>query len=172
MNADEKIRSAQERSIRGLSKRPELGMYTSTVTARVTDGLTCVVDMDGRALVTDVPEIAGGNNQGATPTHVFQASLASCLAIGYRAHFVALGVPVNGIEVEVTGDEDARANYGLDGIPAGFLGPLRYRVRIDSPADAATVQQVLDGAEARSPVLGTLTNPVTLERRIELQHKA
>lgn len=40
MDATEKINSAWPRSVRGLTRRPQLGKVTRRVTARLIDGLT------------------------------------------------------------------------------------------------------------------------------------
>jgi hypothetical protein len=51
MDATEKINSAWQRSVRGLTRRPEVGKVTHSVTARMTDGLTCAVQADGHRVL-------------------------------------------------------------------------------------------------------------------------
>jgi uncharacterized OsmC-like protein len=144
MDATDRINSAWQRSVRGLSRRPQLGKVTHSVTARMTDGLTCAIEAEGRSLLADQPEVAGGNDRGLPPSLYVDAALASCLAIGYRQRFAAIGLPVATIEVEVTATIDVCGQYGLDDSKLGFDGPVTYAVHVDSPASRDAVLEVLD----------------------------
>jgi uncharacterized OsmC-like protein len=168
MDATDKIRTAWERSARGLAKRPELGRIARTVTARLTDGLTCAIEAEGHRLVADAPAIVGGNDRGASPTLLLEASLASCLATGYRIAFAARGLPVSDIEVQVTGTFDVCGQYGLEGGKLGFDGPVTYAVCVESPADEEAVVGVLDWVDAHSPLTNILRNPVELRRDLRI----
>jgi uncharacterized OsmC-like protein len=168
MDANDKINSAWQRSVRGLTRRPELGKVTHSVTARMTDGLTCAVEADGHRLLADQPEIAGGNDRGLPPSLYVESALASCLAIGYRQRFAATGVPVSTIEVQVTATIDVCGQYGVDDAKVGFDGPVTYAVRVDSPAPAEAVMQVLDWVDAHSPLTNILRKPVELRRELKL----
>jgi uncharacterized OsmC-like protein len=168
MDETEKISSAWQRSVRGLSRRPELGKVTHSVTARITEGLTCAVDAEGHRLIADQPEIAGGNNRGLPPSLYVETALASCLAIGYRQRFAATGVPVRAIEVNVTATIDVCGQYGLDDAKLGFDGPVSYAVRVDSPAAEVRVLEVLDWVDAHSPLTNILRKPVDLRRELTL----
>jgi uncharacterized OsmC-like protein len=167
-DATGKISAAWERSIRGLSKRPQLGKVTHSVTARMIDGLTCAVDVDAHRLVADQPEVAGGNDRGLPPSLYLEAALASCLAIGYRQRFAATGVPVSAIEVEVTATIDVCGQYGLDDTKLGFDGPVTYAVRVDSSAADEAVLEVLDWVDARSPLANILRKPIELRRQVRV----
>lgn len=167
MEHTEKIRSAWIRSTKGLAKRPQLGKVTKSVTARLTDGLTCSIEADGRTFTADMPEIAGGNEAGAEPSTYLEAALASCLAIGYRMALASRDIPVNQIEVKVTGSFDGCGLYGVGDVAAGFDGPVRYSVRIYSPTGEEEVIEALDWSEAHSPLMDILTKPVELLRKLE-----
>ena len=172
MDATEKISSAWHRSVRGLTKRPQLGKVTHSVTARMTDGLTCTVDADAHHLLADQPEVAGGNDRGLPPSVYLEAALASCLAIGYRQRFAATGVPVSAIEVRVTATIDVCGQYGVDDSKVGFDGPVTYAVRVDSPAADETVTEVLDWVDAHSPLANIFRKPVELRRELTLTRTA
>jgi len=168
MDATEKISAAWQRSVRGLTRRPELGKVTHSVTACLTDGLTCSVEADGHSLVADQPEIAGGNDKGLPPSLYLEAALASCLAIGYRQRFAATGLSVSAIEVKVTATIDVCGQYGLDDAKLGFAGPVTYAVRVESAASDDAVREVLDWVDASSPLANILRQPVELRRELRL----
>ena len=167
-DATQKISAAWQRSVRGLSKRPQLGKVTHSVTARMTDGLTCAIDADTHRLLADQPEIAGGNDRGLPPSLYVEAALASCLAIGYRQRFAATGVPVSAIEVEVSATIDVCGQYGLDDSKLGFDGPVTYAVRVASPAPDDAVLEVLDWVDVHSPLTNILRKPIELRRDVRL----
>lgn len=168
MDATEKINTAWQRSVRGLAKRPQLGKVTRSVTARMTDGLTCAIEAEAHRLLADQPEVAGGNDRGLPPSLYLEAALASCLAIGYRQRFAATGLPVSAIEVQVTATIDVAGQYGLDDSKLGFDGPVTYAVRVDSPTADEEVLKVLDWVDAHSPLTNILRKPVELRRELQL----
>jgi len=78
-----------------------------------------------------------------------------------------LDVPINGIEVDVVADVDARGTYGLDGVEPGYKG-LRYKVFIDSPAPEEEIMKVIEEADKHSPLLADFVNPVEVKREVNL----
>lgn len=168
MDVNEKIRSCWERTTHALAKRPEVGKVTRTVTARMTDGLTCEIEAEGVTFKADMPVVAGGNGAGLPASTYGEASLASCLAIGYRMWFAVRNVPVEQIEVEVTGIFDVGGMYGVGEAPIGFDGPLRYEVRVESSADEEVVADLIDQAEAHSPMMHVFKHGTALERKLKI----
>lgn len=172
MNPNEKLQGAYQRTIKGLTKRPELGRITRSITARITEGVACELEGDGFRFTADMPEITGGSETGPVPSTLLEGAIASCLAIGVRMAFAARDLAVERIEVDVTADFDVCGWYGVSDIPPGFVGPLRYHVRVESPADPAVVEQILANAEAHSPLLDILTRPMQVERRLTVNGSA
>lgn len=168
MDYSEKIRSAWIRSTKGLSKRADLGIITHSVTARVTDGLTCEIEAEDYRLTADWPEKAGGNDRGPSPTLILESALASCLAIGYRQCLAARGLPVETLEVEVTTTFDVRGQYGLDDSKLSYDAPVHYTVRVKSHADEDALMDALNWVDAHSPLTNILRNPIELQRTVSL----
>lgn len=77
-----------------------------TVAARWTGGLRAEIDAGGFALVADEPFDAGGTGSGPQPTELLLSSIASCftLAVAYTAR--KQDVPLEGLDVAVTGTYD------------------------------------------------------------------
>jgi uncharacterized OsmC-like protein len=95
----------------------------------------------------------GGNNAGPNPGVLGRGAFGTCLAIGYAIWAARLGVPIDGLEVLVQGDYDARGELGIaDDVPPGYL-QVRYHVTVTSPAPEADVLRVLDTADKYSPYL-------------------
>ena len=90
------------------------------------------------------------------------------MAIGYEMWAKRLDIQLDSIEVIVEADYDARGMYGVDDdVSPGWTG-LRYSVNVESSAPAERVQELLDKADAHSPVLDDLRRAMNVigEHRI------
>ena len=115
------IREAAERSNRILTLKSGKGHLTGTTTARLEDGLRCVVEDGPWKLAVDMPVKVGGGESAPTPGVLGRGALASCIAISIAAWAARREVPLDGVEVEVQADFDARGELGMDdSIPAGY----------------------------------------------------
>src|SRR5262245_16696080 len=76
----------------------------------------------------DEPPLLGGTDRAPNPVEYALAALATCQEITYRLHAAALGVPLNEVRVELTGDLDLRGFFAVDqGVRPGF-GEIRGKV--------------------------------------------
>ena len=167
MSDTKKLITAHERVKKLLTIKPEKGQYTTTTKVRVRDGTTCDIEHKHWTFKADVGKEEGGNDAGPGPSVLQRGALGSCLAIGYAKYAAVLDVPINGIEVDVEADVDARGTYGLDGVEPGYKG-LRYKVFIDSPAPEEKIMEVIEEADKHSPLLADFVNPVEVEREVHL----
>ena len=91
--------------------------------------------------------------------------LASCLVHTYLLQATLLGIPLDHVDVEVTGVLDM---VGVVGLPVE--GPIQfqdlaYAAHIESPASEADQARLHDAVEAGCAVLNTLRNPMTVLRK-------
>jgi uncharacterized OsmC-like protein len=168
MPGTENLKTAFERNVRALSKRPSLGRDTGVLTARIRDGLTCEIEAGPWRLVADMPQTAGGKGEAPTPGVYGRAALGSCLAIGYMMRAAALGVPIAAIAVEVQADYDSGALYGIGDAPPGYT-EVRYIVTVESNASEADVRRVLDEADAHSPYLDVFRRAQKCVRDVKIE---
>ncbi|PWN08135.1 OsmC family protein [Rhodohalobacter mucosus] len=162
------IRRVFERNVEALEKRPSIGQSTGSTTVRLRNGTTCVITNGSKELVCDVGREQGGNDEGPGPGVLERGALGSCLAMGYSMWAAYLDIPVDHIEVHVESDFDARAMFGVGKNPPGFK-EIRYDVMIESEADEETLQELIEKADAHSPVLDDFTRPVPVKRRVHIQ---
>lgn len=164
------IKTAFKRNRRALEKRPSIGKSTATTKVRVRDGTTCEITASGKKLVCDIGEMEGGNDAGPGPGILERGALGSCLAIGYAQQAAVSDIPIENIEVYVESDFDARGQFGLTEDPPGFK-ELRYTVSIESPASEEEIRDMIDKADARSPVLDDFRRPIPIKRKINIKSK-
>ena len=77
-----------------------------SVSARWTGGLRATVDAGGFPVVADEPESVGGTGTGPQPTELLLASIASCFTLAMAYSAAKRNVPLDGLEVDVTGHYD------------------------------------------------------------------
>ena len=163
-----KIRTAFERNVRVLTRRPTSGQKTSLTRVRVRDGLTCDIEDGPWKLTADMNKGAGGDENGPDPGVLGRAALGSCLAIGYVLWAARLGVTLSEVQVEVQTFSDARGIYAVGDVEAGPT-ELRYTVEIESDASEAEILGVLDQAEAHSPYFNVFSRPHDLQREVRVR---
>lgn len=161
------IKKAYERNKKLLSIKPSKGQYTTTTTVRLYDGTSCEVEHCSWKFTADIGKTEGGNDAGPGPSVLERAALGSCLAIGYAKYAAILDVSIESLKVEVEADVDARGTYGIDNIPPEYKA-LRYRVIIESTASEEAIREVIEKADAHSPVLKNFTRPISVEREVKL----
>lgn len=158
MANDGQIAKALNRVAEVFTKKPETALDTDRATARLEDGLKCIVTQGEHSAVMDLGEVLGGENAGPTPGFFGRAALISCIAIGLKMAAVRAGVVFDSIDVSVEMDWDNRGMFGMNDAP---VGPLAIRVEIDiqSRADNATIQAVVDEGLKNDSWLQVFLNP-------------
>jgi uncharacterized OsmC-like protein len=161
------IRKATERSVAVLTRQPERGRLSVATRARLTDGLRCEIEEGPWRLAADMPAKVGGDDTAPTPGMLGRGALASCLAIGIASWAARLDVPLDGLEVEVQSDFDARGELGMAEVPPGY-SEVRYAVAIESKAAPAAIARLLETALRHSPYLDVFGRAVALKRRLRV----
>ncbi len=128
--------------------------------ARRRSGYTHDVEIEGgHRLVIDEPEVAGGANQGPSPTRTLAGTLAACTAITMEMYAERKGWDVGEVEVEV------EMEYGPSSAPESFVVTLRL-------PNALEPEQIdrLKAIAGKCPVHRALKHetPVSIEDRVEL----
>lgn len=167
--ADSKtIRKAFKRNKKALEKKPSIGQGTASTKIRVKNGTTCEITASGKKLVCDIGTEQGGNDAGPGPGILERGALGSCLAMGYSMWAAHLGITIDSIEVEVESDFDARGMFGVTKDPPGFK-ELRYNVTIESAASEEEIRELIEKADAHSPVLDDFSRPIPVKRTINIK---
>lgn len=168
MSDPQAIKKAFERNKKAIELRPSLGQSTALTKVRVRDGTTCEIESGSKRLVCDIGKSEGGNDAGPGPGILERSALGSCLAIGYAQQAAVMEIPIESIEVQVESDFDARGQFGLTDEPPGFKA-MRYRVIIESPAPEADIREMIDQADATSPVLDDFKRPIPITREVNIK---
>ena len=168
MATAETIREITERNIKFLSVRPERGHLTGVTTARIEEGLRCVIEDGQWKFAADMPIKAGGDETAPTPGVFGRGALASCLAMCIAAWAARLEVPIDALEVEVRAPFDARGELGMDDSISPGYEEVRYVISIESPASENAVAELLATAERYSPYVDVFARGQIMKRTLRL----
>ena len=143
-----------------MANRPELARTSGHVHVRLSEGLACAVDGAEVERPLDLSASDDRAGEHRSPEQLLRASLAASLALGYRLWSARLELPVDGIEVELHTDDDARGQLLLETDVAPGWQRIHLVVTIVSDAPAADVQRMVDCANRHCLVLATLSRDI------------
>jgi uncharacterized OsmC-like protein len=167
MSDPHSLKRSFERNQKALTLKPSIGQYTTVTKIKLRNGTTCDVEHGDWNFICDVGKDQGGNNEGPGPSVLQRAALGSCLAIGYSTWAAVLEIPIDSLEIEVEADVDARGQFDVGENPPGYKD-LRYRIIIESPASRKDLLNLIEKADAHSPVLDDFLRPLEVSRQIEI----
>ncbi|HEX9018684.1 MAG TPA: OsmC family protein [Anaerolineaceae bacterium] len=145
--------------------RPDSAWVTFRTSSRQTNGLRSEVEIRQHHLAADEPPSLGGGDSAPNPVELILAALGTCQEITYRAYATALGIPLESVSVELSGDIDLRGFFAVDESVRSGYQSISGVVKIESSASEEQLQTLRAVVNAHCPVLDILTNqvPVTLE---------
>lgn len=125
-------------------------------------------------LISEPPQLLG-DDQAPNPTEFALGALGSCISVGLVANATQRGVTLTTVEVELEGDIDISATWGVGDLDENkILGVsgVRVNVNLDGDADRQTLQEITDAAIKWSPVVNTFTRPTALETTLTVSEDA
>jgi len=167
MASPEEIKNAMERTRTVFTARPDKAQMAKVSVTTWQDGLRCLTKEDGFEISTDMPGPIGGENTAPSPGALVRAALGSCSVIGYAMLFAKNGIPFSALSVRVEGELNMRGPDGIDGTPAG-LANVRCIIELESPAEEAEINRILDKWETVSPVLAIYSESIKVNRELKL----
>mgnify|MGYP005837177229 CR=1 FL=1 len=137
---------------------------TAVITLRASgelggEGPSCRVET-GRALVlAGLHPATGGSGRQACSGDMLLEALVACAGVTLSAVATALGITLRGGKVRAEGDLDVRGTLGVaKDAPVGFRA-IRLAFELDTDADRATLDRLLQLTERYCVVLQTLRVP-------------
>lgn len=138
----------------------------ATVRAEGRSGVRRIRIRDFQLISDSGPDFAG-YNLGPSSPELQLGVLGSCLTHVFLIQAARLEVPLESLEVEVSGTMDPRA--GRPGFPEVPIYPhqIHYTVHIVSPAPAEAITALHAEVERACPILNLLITPQTIHGLIE-----
>lgn len=106
------------------------------------------------------PPVLLGDNEGANPVEFLLHALAGCVTTTTVLHASARGIEIESLSTRLVGDLDIQGLLALGDVPAGYQG-IRIEMDIKAKnASDADLDDLLQFAQAQSPVCNTVCRPV------------
>ncbi len=139
----------------------------ATVTAEGRSGVRRLRIRDHQ-IISDSPPDFAGYNLGPSSPELQLGVLGTCVTHIFLIQAAERQVPLESLEVEVTGIIDPRG--GKPGHEETPIWPHRigYVVHIDSPASRADIDALFEAVERNCPILNLLRNPQTIKAEVQL----
>jgi len=122
------------------------------------------------SLTTDMPSALGGEGTAPTPGWLRRAAQAACEATMIAIRAAQEGLELDSLEVVVGSISDDRGMLGItEGVDAG---PSSSSARVTISADQASAEklrQLVEWAEAHSPVTDSLCRAVPHRLHVEIE---
>lgn len=147
---------------------PAAALVTTSVTATLAaDAITATVPTWAGEVRAGLHAATGGDGSDACSADLLLNALAACAGVTLRSVATALGVSFRSAAVTATGTWDARGTLGVSKDAPVGLTAITLDVDLDTDADAATVQRLIELTERYCVIAQTLADPpnVTFARR-------
>lgn len=106
------------------------------------------------------PPVLLGDNEGANPVEFLLHALAGCVTTTTVLHAAARGIEIEALSTRLVGDIDLQGLLALGDVAAGYQG-IRIEMAIKAKnASDADLDDLLQFAQAHSPVCNTVCRPV------------
>lgn len=159
---DTTLRERLERRIEGLRDARELKPGHPSVETETLRNYHARAHADGFTFDADEPvSKVGGTGMAPRPLRYFLAGFAFCLQAQYVRTAIRRGIELDELSVDVEGEIDRRGGLGLREEPADFEG-IEYVTTLRTDAPEADVRDLVDAAESRCYVHGTLSQGIPL----------
>jgi uncharacterized OsmC-like protein len=160
MDANE-LRTLQVPLKKQYREQPETGRMEARAEATLDlDRVACRVRAWGGETTAGLHPATGGDGSFACSTDMLLESLVACAGVTMSAVATAMGV--RGGRVTAEGHWDARGTLGVDReVPVG-LTDIALRFELETDADAATVQRLVEMSERFCVIYQTLRTPPRL----------
>jgi uncharacterized OsmC-like protein len=119
-------------------------------------------------IISDSPPDFAGYNLGPSSPELQLGVLGTCVTHIFLIQAAERQVPLESLEVEVTGIIDPRG--GKPGHEKTPIWPheIGYTVHIDSPASREDIDALFEAVERNCPILNLLRNPQTIRAEVKL----
>ncbi|MFD9897015.1 OsmC family protein [Mesorhizobium sp. NPDC059025] len=134
--------------------------------SELADGFRSNVAIRQFSVAVDEPPALAGQDTAPNPVEYILAALGSCQEITYRLYADALGIPLDSVSVQLSGDIDLRGFFDVDPEVRPGYQRISAEVHLDSPAPEADIARLKETVDRHCPVLDILRNPTPVDLRL------
>lgn len=136
------------------------------VIVRSAGGFRNDVEVAGKyQLIADEPLESGGTDSGPTPYDFLSAGLGSCTSMTLQFFAKREGIPLTGVEVQVSNDRMYAKDCADCLTTSGYIHRFVVKIRLDGELTDAQRAKLVDVAR-RCPVYRTLTAEIKIDESL------
>ena len=113
----------------------------------------------------DEPAELAGTDTGPNPEQMLLGAVGQCLAVGYAGSAAARGLTIQSLEIEVEGQVNLDAAYGVREGNPGF-DRIAVKVHLESDAPPEELEAMHEQVVARAPIPNTVARPVEFDAQL------
>ena len=151
-----------------LGAEPAAAQAAFEAQSRQGEGLHSTVAIRQFSVGVDEPTSLGGADAAPNPVEYVLAALGSCQEITYRLYADALGIPLNGVSVRLTGVIDLRGFFNVDQSVRPGYQSIEAEVLLESPASEQELLRLKEIVDRHCPVLDILSNPTPVRLSLKV----
>lgn len=159
VSTDSPIQSAAQAWGERLAEDPANGALTFTTKGRASGTIATDLTAGKHEWRIDEPQALAGEDTGPSPVEAALGALAACQVVVYRLYAQQLGIQVDDIAIEASGDLDVQGLFGVEGVRPGF-SQVRLTVTLRGPETPEKYRELQAAADDHCPVLDIFRNPV------------
>jgi len=126
------------------------------------DDIACTITGRTGPVIAGLHPAAGGSGALACSADMLLEAVVACAGVTLRAVATAIGVNIRSGRIVAEGVWDARGTLGIDrSVPVG-MSEITLRFAIDSDADQAKLERMIQTTERYCVILQTLRSPPTV----------
>ncbi len=165
-------------AIEGVKNDPANGKLTFTVNSKWKNGFKAehrsanyVVGKESgkheqaHTVRTDEPREILGEDSGISPAETLLSSLSACLTVGYAANAAAMGIEIDDMRFEITGNGSLEGFMNIGNSRPG-LRNISVKTHIKSNASEAKLQELHDYVNNHSPIWDTISSPINVKSEL------
>lgn len=170
--SEETLKKALQSKIAAVQNNPATARIVFRARTQLIENVKCSASVRSfPPMLVDEPRDIGGGDEAMNPVELVLVALGTCQEIMYAAYAAVMGIKLDELKIDVRGYLDLRGLFGLDeSVPAGYQ-KITYETTIVSSADAATIQKLIETAEANCPLLDMLKRPIDVSGTVTLNGK-
>ncbi len=157
------LRAAQGPLKDAYRQDPSAAVVTLERSGVVGEGVTCAVDTGRTLAKAGLHPATGGDGLSLCSGDMLLEALVACAGVTLSAVSTALGIDLRAGTIHAQGDIDFRGTLGVSKeAPVGFT-TIRLRFDVDTDAEDAAVEKLLELTERYCVVLQTIRSATAVE---------
>lgn len=163
---EQKRAAIEARRERARQEPPQPHQISARVSAEGRSGIRRIRIRDHQVISDSGPDFAG-YDLGPSSPELQLGVLGSCLTHVFLIQAADLGVPLDSLSVEISGQLDPRAGKpGFETVPV-YPHNIAYDVRVESPASSDEIAALHAAVERACPILNLLLNPQEIRGNVQ-----